>query len=164
MLIDIVSKNGNLMLNIPLRGDGTPDDDEIKVLENLATWIAHNGDGIYATRPWKTYGEGPSTTRAPARGQFGGARDVRPYTSNDIRFTCKGDTVFAFVMGWPADNKVTITSLGTSSPNFPKAIAKVEMLGVDAPLTFTREAGGLTVNFPDKKPNDYAYAIKVTPA
>jgi alpha-L-fucosidase len=81
MLIDIVSKNGNLMLNIPLRGNGTIDEDEHKVLEDLTAWIAPNGEAIYGTRPWEIYGEGPSATTAPTKGRFGGARDVRPYTA-----------------------------------------------------------------------------------
>ena len=70
MLVDIVSKNGNLMLSIPVRGEGTIDDDEVKVLEGLASWIAPNGEGIYGTRPWKVFGEGPATNVRPARGQF----------------------------------------------------------------------------------------------
>src|SRR4029077_6614140 len=79
MLIDIVSKNGNLLLNIPLKGDGSIDEDEQKFLAEISTWIPAHGDAIFATRPWKIYGEGPSTTNIQ-RGTFGGARDVRPYT------------------------------------------------------------------------------------
>jgi alpha-L-fucosidase len=157
------AKNGNLMLNIPLRGDGTPDRDEIKVLEGLAAWIAPNGEGIYSTRPFKVYGEGPSTI-TQARGQFGGARDVRPYTSEDFRFTCKGETVYAFLMVWPEGGKATIKSLAQGNANFPKEVARVELLGIDGPLTFSRDASGLVVNLPDKKPGDYAYSLKITPA
>jgi alpha-L-fucosidase len=162
MLVDIVSKNGNLMLNIPLRGDGTPDRDEIKVLQGLASWIAPNGEGIYSTRPFTVYGEGPSTV-TQARGQFGGARDVRPYTSEDIRFTSKGEIVYAFLMVWPENGKATIKSLAQGSANFPKEIARVELLGGDQ-LTFNRDATGLVVNLPEKKVGDYAYALKITPA
>ena len=129
MLIDIVSKNGNLMLNIPVRGDGTIDEDEVKVLEGLADWITPNGEGIYATRPWKTYGEGPSVTNVAPKGQFGGARDVRAYTSEDIRFTAKEDLLFAFMMAWPEGGKVTIKTLAQGSEQYPGNIAKVELLG-----------------------------------
>jgi alpha-L-fucosidase len=163
MLVDIVSKNGNLMLNIPIRGDGTIDDDEVKVLEGLANWMQANGDGIYSTRPFKVYGEGPSTAAQPA-GRFGGARDVRKYTAEDFRFTAKGETLYAFMMEWPKDGKATIKSLARGSENFPKEIGKVELLGADGALTFTRDANGLGVNLPEKKPGDYAYALKVTPA
>jgi len=163
MLVDIVSKNGNLMLNIPVRGDGTIDDDEVKVLEGLAQWIQPNGEAIYATRPAKIYGEGPSTATQP-KGQFGGARDVRKYTAEDYRFTAKGDILYAFMMAWPDNGKATIKSLAEGSENFPKAIARVELLGVDGPLQFTRDGGGLAVTLPETKPGDYAYALKVTPA
>jgi alpha-L-fucosidase len=163
MLVDIVSKNGNLMLNIPVRGDGTIDDDEVAVLEALAKWIGPNGQGIYATRPFKVYGEGPSTAAQP-RGQFGGARDVRAYTSEDIRFTSKGDTVFAFMMAWPEGGKVTIKSLAQGSENFPKEVARVELLGADGVLTFNRDQSGLAVNLPANKVGDYAHALKITPA
>jgi alpha-L-fucosidase len=163
MLVDIVSKNGNLMLNIPVRGNGTIDDDEVKVLEGLAAWIGPNGEGIYATRPFKVYGEGPSTITQP-RGQFGGARDVRAYTSEDVRFTSKGEIVYAFLMSWPAGGKATIKSLAQGSENFPKEIARVELLGGEGPLTFTRDSSGLVVNLPDQKVGDYAYGLKITPA
>ncbi len=161
MLIDIVSKNGTLMLNIPLKGDGTPDADELKVLEGLTSWIAPNGEGIYTTRPWSVYGEGPSTV-TQARGQFGGARDVGTYNAEDFRFTKKGDIVYAFLMNWPANGKITIKSMATNSANFPKEVAKVELLGAGQ-LKFDRTDAGLSVSLPDQKPNDFAYCLKVTP-
>ncbi len=161
MLVDIVSKNGTLMLNIPLKGDGTFDSDEAKVLEALTSWIGPNGEGIYATRPWSIYGEGPSTA-TQARGQFGGARDVGTYTAQDFRFTTKGETLFAFAMGWSADGKAVVTSLKKGAAAFPKDVAKVELLGVGE-VKFTHDENGLTVNLPDNKPNDYAYGLKITP-
>ena len=164
MLIDIVSKNGNLMLSVPVRGDGTIDDDEVKIVEGIGDWMAPNSEGIYATRPWKVYGEGPSTDTAnQRRGQFGGSRDVRSYTAEDFRFTAKGDTVYAFMMGWPDTGKTIIKSLAKGSENYPKEIAKVELLGNSSPLTFTRDETGLAVTLPNKKPNDYAYTLKITP-
>jgi alpha-L-fucosidase len=164
MLIDIVSKNGNLMLNIPVRGDGTIDDDELKVVQGLGEWMDANGDGIYATRPWTLYGEGPSTDpKTTAKGQFGGARDVRSYGAEDIRFTSKGDAVYAFAMAWPKDGKVTIKSLATGSEHYPKEIARVELLG-SGQVQFSRDGNGLVVSLPEKQPNDYALALKILPA
>ena len=162
MLIDIVSKNGNLMLSIPVRGDGTIDEDELKVVEGLAAWMGPNGEGIFGTRPWKVYGEGPSVASPAPRGQFGGARDVRPYTSEDIRFTAKGDVLYAFAMSWPENGTLTIKSLARGSVEFPREIARVELLGARGPLVFAREASGLVVNLPAAKVGDYAHALKIT--
>jgi alpha-L-fucosidase len=162
MLIDIVSKNGNLMLSIPVRGEGTIDDDELKVVEGLAEWIAPNGEGIFATRPWKVYGEGPSTNPAKARGLSGRDRISPAYTSEDVRFTTKGDTLYAFVMAWPTDGKAVIKSLAKGAPAFPKNVARVELLGAGQ-VKYTQDEQGLTVYLPDHKPNDFAYALKITP-
>jgi alpha-L-fucosidase len=160
MLIDIVSKNGNLMLNIPLPGSGMPDDDELKLLDGLAKWIEPNGEGIYGTRPFSVYGEGPSTTAPPRRGM---GSDVRAYTAEDVRFTKKGEIVYAFVMGWPENGKANIKTLAKGSEDFPKNVAKVELLGAGN-LKFARDDSGLSVTMPQEKPNDYAYALKITPA
>jgi alpha-L-fucosidase len=163
MLVDIVSKNGNLMLSIPVRGDGTIDDDELKVVESIAAWMGPNGEGIFATRPWRAYGEGPSVTSPAPTGQFGGARDVRPYTSEDMRFTAKGDVLYAFAMAWPENGTLTIKSLAQGSADFPREIARVELLGARGPLVFARDASGLVVNLPAAKPDDYAHTLKITP-
>jgi alpha-L-fucosidase len=156
MLIDIVSKNGNLMLSIPVRGEGTIDELEVKILEGIASWIAPNGEGIYATRPFKVFGEGPSTTATVARDQ------LATYKTNDVRFTTKGDTLYAFVMVWPTGGKAVIKTLAKGGAAFPKDIGKVELLGVGA-VAFTHDAAGLTITLPDAKPNDYAYCFKITP-
>ena len=162
MLIDIVSKNGTLMLNIPLKGDGTPDSDELKVLDGLAAWIGANGEGIYATRPFEVYGEGPSVSNTQPKGQFGGARDVRSYTAEDIRFTRKGETLYAFLMAWPQDGKVNIKTLAKGSEHYPKKIARVELLGSGPDsLTFSQDESGVTITLPPNKPNDFAYALKI---
>jgi alpha-L-fucosidase len=164
MLIDIVSKNGNLMLNIPVRGNGTIDDDEIKVLSALTDWIGPNGEAIYETRPFVVYGEGPSTAKAAPAGHFGGVTDVRKYSDKDIRYTTKGETVYAFVMGWPENSTVTLTALATGAKGFPKNVGKVELLGSGAPVTFNRDDKALTIKLPSEKPNDIAYALKISPA
>jgi len=161
MLVDIVSKNGNLMLSIPVRGEGTIDDDEIKILDGIGVWNAANGEGIFGTRPWKIYGEGPSTKVVAGRGKLG-TGDAVKYTAEDFRFTAKGETVYAFALGWPANGKALIKSLATGAAAFPKEVARVELLGAgEAP--FTRDAAGLSITLPDKKPNDYAYGFKITP-
>ncbi|HEY4330214.1 MAG TPA: alpha-L-fucosidase C-terminal domain-containing protein, partial [Phycisphaerae bacterium] len=107
------------------------------------------------------YGEGPSTV-TQARGQFGGARDVGTYNGEDFRFTKKGDIVYAFLMSWPVDGKAAIKSMAVGSPNFPKEIAKVELLG-GGEAKFTRDNTALHIVLPGEKPNDFAYCLKITP-
>ena len=98
MLADIVSKNGNLLLNLPPRPDGSLDDDELKTLAELAKWMPVNGEAIFGTRPWKVFGEGPS------RVDSGGFNEGKlRYTSRDIRFTTKGRNLYALVLDWPED-------------------------------------------------------------
>jgi alpha-L-fucosidase len=162
MLIDIVSKNGNLMLNIPVRGNGTIDEDEIACLEGIAGWMAPNGEGIFATRPWKTYGEGPSVTNPAPQGHFGGARDVRPYTAEDIRFTTKGDSLYAFLMGWPETHSTVIKSLASNSPHIDdRKVASVSLLGYGGKLEWSQDEQGLAVKLPEKAPGAYAVALKI---
>ena len=164
MLADIVSKNGNLMLSVPLQRDGTPDSDEIKIVSDIGAWLKVNGDAIYATRPWKAYGEGPSTVVAE-KGQFDGQRDVQkaPFTPEDIRFTQSkdGKTLYAIVLAPPADGKVTIKSLASGSPDWPGKIGSVRQLGVWGKLKFTRDENGLHVTLPKKQPGQIAFALKI---
>ncbi|MGN6726870.1 MAG: alpha-L-fucosidase, partial [Tepidisphaeraceae bacterium] len=110
MLIDIVSKNGNLMLNIPVRGDGTIDSDEEAVLTRIGDWMSVNGEAIFATQPWAAFGEGPSMdAKNAAKGRFGGLADITKFSAQDVRYTQSkdGKTVFAFLMGAPRSNSVT---------------------------------------------------------
>jgi alpha-L-fucosidase len=153
-LIDIVSKNGNLMLDIPVTGDGLIDSDERAFLQALATWIPKHGEAIFGTRPFSVFGEGPPDT---ATGQFN-ERNQRPYTAEDIRFTRKGDTVYAFAFVWPANGKLQIKTLAKGSAALPRPIQRVELIG-GGPVNFTQEPSGLTLNLPDKAPNPYAYAF-----
>jgi len=89
---------------------------------------------------------------------------ARPYTAEDIRFTTKGRTLYAFALAWPAAGKVTIKTLAKGSAGYPGEVGKVELLGSKGTLTFTRDASGLVVNLPEQKPHDYAYALKITSA
>ena len=153
-LIDIVSKNGNLMLNIPVKGDGTIDADERAFLEAIATWIPKHGEAIYGTRPFVVFGEGPPDV---VTGRFN-EKTPRAYTSEDIRFTRKGETVYAFAFVWPANGKLLIKTLARGASALPKPIQRVDLIGAGQ-LTFTQDATGLTLNLPDKAPNPYAYAF-----
>jgi alpha-L-fucosidase len=160
MLTDIVSKNGNLMLNIPLRGDGTIDEHEEAFLAGLTAWMDVNSEGIYATRPWKIYGEGPSTTaRPPGRGGRGAAP---AYIAEDIRFTTKAGALYAFVGAWPESRVARIKSLGTGSPQLAGAkVTDVSLLGYGGKVTFTQDEQGLSVNLPNQAPSQHAVTLKI---
>ena len=157
-LVDIVSKNGNLLLNIPLRGDGTIDDDERKVLDGLAAWMPANGEAIFGTRPFSVFGEGAPDVKGS--GNFN-ERNVRPYTAEDIRFTTKADTLYAIALAWPENGKLSIRTLAAGSAARPKEVARVELLGAGGPLSFTRTDQALVVTLPERKPNESAYALKI---
>ncbi len=164
-LCDIVSKNGNLQLSIPVKGDGTIDSDEVAFLQEMAKWMTINREAIFGTRPWSIYGEGPAAARAaattqPRAGNFNEGRRP-PLGASDIRFTTKGDTLFAIVMGWPNDGKLTIKSLATDSPNYTGDIGDVHLLGVDAKLDAKRDQDGLTITLPADKPCDHAVVFKI---
>jgi alpha-L-fucosidase len=161
MLTDIVSKNGNLMLNIPLRGDGSPDEKELAFLAGLTAWMDVNSEGIYATRPWKIYGEGPSTTARPAA--RGAGRGSTPaYTAEDIRFTTKADTLYAFVGAWPESRSVVIKSLGNNSPQVAdRKIVDVSLLGYSGKLDWSQTNDGLTVKLPDKASSEHAVTLRI---
>jgi alpha-L-fucosidase len=159
MLADIVSKNGNLLLSVPVRGDGTIDADEVAFLEGLARWMDVNGEAIFGTRPWKIYGEGPSTVETPEAGHFGGAKDVRskPYTAEDIRFTTKDGALYALLLDWPADRTALVKSLATG----PK-VARVELLGHASPLTFSQDERGLRLQLPAAPACEHTASLKIT--
>lgn len=163
MLADIVSKNGNLMLSVPLQRDGQPDADELKIVSKIGAWLKVNGDAIYATRPWKLYGEGPST-RVSEKGHFDGQADVskKPFTAEDIRFTQSkdGKTLYAIVLEIPADGQVTITSLASNAQNWPGKIGSVRLLD-GGKLKFTRDESGLHIAMPEKFDGKIAIALKI---
>jgi len=163
MLVDIVSRNGNLLLNFPLPGSGQLDERELKVLSALTDWMSVNQDGIHGTRPWKINGDGPSS--APAmqspQGRLGFNENGRKeLTAEDIRFTTKGKNLYAFAMGWPA-GEVTVKPLATNSPQQPGKIHNVELLGHKGKLKWTQTEAGLKVEMPSEKPSDHAVTLKI---
>lgn len=150
MLVDIVSKNGNLLLNVVQTPEGDLEQDVLDILEEIASWIAVNGEGIYETRPWKVYGEGPSMKKQE-KGRFGGVRDVRPYQQADIRFTSKGNTLYAFVMEKPTED-IKITSLGKKTWTEPVRVRSVKMPGSDEKLRWKQEENALVITLPARLP------------
>jgi alpha-L-fucosidase len=169
MLADIVSKNGNLMLSVPLQRDGQPDADEINIVSEIGAWLKVNGEAIYSTRPWKLYGEGPSTVAAE-KGQFDGQKDVsdKPFTAEDIRFTQSkdGKDLYAIVLEIPKAGNVTIKSLASNSQSWPGKIGSVRLAGSgnwlgEDKLQFTRDENGLHVALPKTFAGKIAFALKI---
>ncbi len=161
-LADVVSKNGNLLLNVGPHADGTIPDEVQQVLLAVGGWLKINGDAIYGTRPWTIYGEGPTKVKP---GPFHDA-ETQPYTSEDFRFTTKGNDLFAIELAWPAGGETVIHILGTSSVSsrIPAGshIEAVHLLGTDAALTYTQQADGLHVQLPLKPQEQPAYALRIT--
>ncbi|MBS1526109.1 MAG: alpha-L-fucosidase [Bacteroidetes bacterium] len=160
MLVDIVSRNGNLMLNFPLPASGMLDGDELNTLNGITQWMAVNSEGIYATRPWKIFGESPAKTTEKSGASFNESKR-QDMTEADIRFTTKGKTLYTFFMGWPQDGKVTIAPLAEDSPHNVGKIEMVELLG-HGKVQFTRDDEGLKVSLPSQKPCDHAYTLKLS--
>jgi alpha-L-fucosidase len=162
-LVDVVSKNGNLLLNIPVRGDGTIDDDEIKVVQGIADWMDVNRECIFGTRPWTVCGEGPELEHtAPLRAQGFNEGKGPPDTAADIRFTTKGGVLYAILLGWPADRTATVKTLGTASPQLAgRQITGVSLLGDPDAVTWSQDADGLHAQLPATAPSDYAVVLKI---
>ncbi len=152
MLADIVSKNGNLLLNFPPLPDGTLDADELRILEEMTQWMPINGEAIFGTRPWKVFGEGAAKIRG---GMFN--EDSLRYTAKDVRFTTKDDALYAILLGWPEDGRAAIRSLATPAGR----IASVALLGHPEKLAWSQTGEGLIVTLPDKKPCKHAFVLKI---
>jgi len=150
-LADIVSKNGNLLLSIPVRGDGTIDSEERRIVEQIGTWTKRFGDAIYGTRPWRVAGEGPTEV---AGGMFGESK-LKGFTPQDIRFTTKAGALYATTLGRPGET-VTIASLAKHS------VRRVEVVGHSEPLAFRQDARGLHVTVPAGASHDFGVSLKIT--
>ncbi|RAJ77316.1 alpha-L-fucosidase [Chitinophaga dinghuensis] len=159
MLVDIVSKNGNLLLNIPVRGDGTIDDKEVHVLEGIAAWMDINKESIFGTRPWTTYGEGPSTETANPVNAQGFNEGKLKYSGKDIRFNKKGDILYATVMGIPIED-LQIKSLGKKTER--KQIKSIILLGSKEKIKWQQQEDALVILKPKTVPNDIAMVFKIT--
>jgi len=158
MLVDIVSKNGNLLLNIPVRGDGTIDDKEVDVLEGIAAWMDINKESIFDTRPWKIFGEGPAIDAASsAKKEEFNAGKVK-FSDKDIRYTQNGKVLYATTLGVPTGN-VSLKSLGKNKGN--AKIKNIEVLGSKEKLSWKQYADSLVIVKPKIIPNNIAIVFKI---
>ncbi|MDR1886287.1 MAG: alpha-L-fucosidase, partial [Prevotellaceae bacterium] len=154
-LIDIVSKNGTLLLNIGPKADGTITEEQTAILLAIGDWLKINGEAIYATRCWKKFGEGVVES---TKGSFTD-NTAATYTPQDIRFTTKGNDFYAIVLNW--GEETVIKSLNKDAVADAK-ILDVRMLGSDEKIVWTQTDEGLRLSFPKTKPCDFAYSFKIT--
>ena len=156
-LADVVSKNGNLLMNIGPRADGTIPQQVQQVLLDVGGWLKQNGDAIYGTRPWTSFGEGPTEVKA---GSFHDT-DTIAYTPQDFRFTTKGETLYAIELAWPAGGEAVIHALRSHVVG-SRRVKSVTLLSSGTSLTFAQKADGLHIQVPAQAPGQYAYTYRVT--
>ena len=155
MLADVVSKNGNLLLSVPVRGDGTIDEKEEAIVDDIARWTTANGEAIFGTRPWRKFGEGP-TAAAPA--EASGEAKAKPFTAEDVRYTCRGDSLYAIFLDTPRGESV-LRSLG--GRQFPDSqIERVTSMD-GASIPWRRESEALVVQLPARSDEDFVPAIRI---
>jgi alpha-L-fucosidase len=162
MLADIVSKNGNLLLNIPVRGDGTIDEKEEEVLKGITAWMDVNGEAIYATRPWKVFGEGPASEGAVLTAQGFNEGKGKPFTPADVRYTTSkdGHTLYIIAMGVPTE-PLRLTQLGRTSAG--ARIESLTLLGGSGAVKCQQTDDALVIEPVQEKPaNDAAIVFKAT--
>ncbi len=150
ILCDIVSKNGNLLLSVPVRSNGTIDDKEQAVVAGITSWMSRFSDAIHGTRPWKSFGEGPTEVAGGMFSEF----KAKPFTAQDIRFTTKNGALYAMTLGKP-DGTVTAKTLAGAN------VARVEMVGDTTPLEFKVDGEGLHVTVPAQASHDFGVALKI---
>ena len=161
MLVDVVSKNGNLLLSVPLRGDGTPDPTEIKIVKQIGAWMQINSESIYDTRPWVIYGEGPTAEAANPINAQGFNEGRQKYSAKDIRFNRKGDKVlYVTLLGVPTED-ITVKALGSRTAQNSRKIRNITMLGSAEKVVWAQAQDGLTITCPAAVPASEAVVYKV---
>lgn len=156
-LIDIVSKNGCLLLNIGPKPDGTIPEEARAILLNMGEWLKANGEAIYDTRPWKIYGEGPTRTSTGHLSEKGN----KAFTTEDFRFTTKAGALYIISLSWPEKGNFLVESLATNNKIENRKIRRITFLGGSAPLKWQQTKDGLLINLEFCPTDANAYAFKV---
>lgn len=172
-LVDRASKNGRTMFNVGPRPDGTLPKEATTRLRDVGDWLETNGEAIYASRPWWTFGEGPTEVTSS---EFGDATHV-DFTSEDLRFTRTDDASYAILLKWPEDETVTIETplgrrrsiiagdwpIGPSPDTWPQGTFEITLLGSDEPVAWERVEAGVRVQLPETSPCDHAQVLRIEP-
>jgi len=155
-LVDVVSKNGNLLLNVGPQADGTIPEEARAILLQMGTWLEVNGEAIYGSRPWLLYGEGPTKVTSSALNT-----DRQDYTPEDIRYTTNKGVLYAIALGWPENGELRLHSLPSGTPYLSGPVCSVRMLGSDEQLSWTQREDGLHIPLPRVKPDEPAFVFRI---
>jgi alpha-L-fucosidase len=155
-LVDVVSKNGNLLLNVGPEPDGTIPDQARAILLQIGAWLKVNGEAIYGSRPWLLYGEGPTKVTS-----FDKHSDQQEFTPEDIRFTTHDGSLYAIALDWPANGDLRIRTLASGLPYLKGPVCGVKLLGSNEAFPFHQDADGLHIQLPPQKPNELAFTFRI---
>ncbi len=155
-LVDVVSKNGNLLLNVGPKSDGTIPEEARDVLLQMGAWLKTNGEAIYGSRPWLVYGEGPTKVTSSTKNS-----DQQEFTPEDIRFTTHDGALYAIALGWPASGELRIRTLARGLPYLSGPVCTVKLLGSEEPISFRQQADGLHIELPKQRPEEPAFTFRI---
>jgi alpha-L-fucosidase len=155
-LVDVVSKNGNLLLNVGPKSDGSIPDEARDILLQIGAWLKTNGEAIYGSRPWLVYGEGPTKVTSSAK-----SSDQQEFTAEDIRFTTHSGALYAIALGWPKSGELRVHSLWKGNPYLNGPVCGVKLLGVDEGISWHQTADGLYIELPMQPPKEPAFTFRI---
>ena len=155
-LVDVVSKNGNLLLNVGPKSDGTIPEQARNILLQIGAWLKVNGEAIYGSRPWLLYGEGPTKVSSSAKNS-----DLQQFTPEDIRFTTHNGALYAIALGWPASGELLIRTLASGLPYLTGPVCSVKLLGSSDTISFRQQADGLHIKLPNQPPDEPAFTFRI---
>jgi alpha-L-fucosidase len=155
-LVDVVSKNGNLLLNVGPKSDGTIPEEARNILLSMGAWLQTNGEAIYGSRPWLIYGEGPTKVTSSALNT-----DQQDYTAEDIRYTTNKGALYAIALGWPAGRDLRLHSLYRGNPYLDGEICSVRLLGATEDLDWKQGDDGVHIKLLSGKPDEPAFTFRI---
>jgi alpha-L-fucosidase len=155
-LVDVVSKNGNLLLNVGPKSDGTIPEQAQSILLEMGAWLKTNGEAIYGSRPWLVFGEGPTKVTSSALDT-----DIQQYTPQDIRFTTNRDALYAIALGWPENGELHIHTLYRGAPYLDGPVCSVTLLGAAGELKWSQEDDFLNIKLPAAQPDEAAFVFRI---